>query len=180
MISTSPTRVAAVLLCMGIAACRPPGTPEGAPDPQTMREIPVYEIAPRADTGVIIAPSRARDPLADIGATKRITLHANNASARTLLLSLAREAGISIIVSPDVTTRVSVNFNDVPAGEAIRAIISEAGLSLLTSGVQSPWPPVVFYQLPVNINEISAETIVARFGVTAEMAKWLVENRPRP
>jgi hypothetical protein len=93
---------------------------------------------------------------------------------------LAREAGINIIVSPDVTTRVSVNFNDVPAAEAIRAIISEAGLSLLTSGLQSPWPPVVFYQLPVNINEISAETIFARFGVSAEMAKWIVENRPRP
>lgn len=147
-----------------------------------MRPIPVYEIVPTVEggTGIFIAPARPRDPLAGLDATKRVTLSANNANARTLLLSLAREAGVSLIVSPDVTARVSVNFVDVPAAEAMRAIITEAGLAVLTAGQQSPWPPVVFYQLPVNINQVSAETIVARFGVSAEMAKWIVESRPKP
>jgi methylglyoxal synthase len=38
----------------------------------------------------------------------------------------------------------------------------------------------VFYQIPVNINQASAEAIVARFGVTLEMARWIVENRVKP
>ena len=126
-----------------------------------------------------IVPSTARDPLAELGATKRVTLTSSNADARTLLIWLAQQAGVSIVVSPDVTARVSVSFTDVPAGEAMRAIMSQAGLSVLASSAGSPWPPVIFHHLPVNINEASAETITARFGVTAEMARWIVESRPR-
>jgi hypothetical protein len=62
----------------------------------------------------------------------------------------------------------------------MRAVVAEAGLSVMHGSLQSPWPPVVFYQLPVNVNQVSAETIVARFGVSAEMAKWIVESRPKP
>ena len=128
-----------------------------------------------------IAPARQPvDPLASLGANKHVTLTATNADARTLLLELAREAGVNLVVSPDVAVRVNANFNDLPAVDAMRAIIAEAGLSVLTAGPQSPWPPVVFYQLPVNINRASVETIVARFGVSAEMAKWIVESREKP
>lgn len=173
------------LLATLLVSCSPfrrEPAPAAVAQTQPMGPIPVYEIVPTPDVagGISIAPTRSQDPLAGLDATKRVTLSANNASARTLLLSLAREAGVSLIVSPDVTARVSVNFNDVPAAEAMRAIITEAGLSVLTAGLQSPWPPVVFYQLPVNVNQASAETIVARFGVSAEMAKWLVESRPKP
>jgi hypothetical protein len=174
----------AALVAASLASCtmfRREPAPGSAAEPQPMRAIPVYEIVPtEGESGVSVAPSRSRDPFAGMDGTKRVTLSANNANARTLLLSLAREAGISLIVSPDVSARVSVNFNDVPAAEAMRAIISEAGLSVLTAGLQSPWPPVVFYQLPVNINLVSAETIAARFGVSAEMARFIVESRPRP
>jgi len=172
----------AALLLVSCSQFRREPASAPATQQQPIGPIPVYEIVPTPDVvgGVSIAPTRASDPFAGLDATKRVTLSANNANARTLLLSLAREAGVSLIVSPDVTARVSVNFNDVPAGEAMRAIISEAGLSILTAGLQSPWPAVVFYQLPVNINQVSAETIVARFGVSAEMAKWIVESRPKP
>lgn len=145
-----------------------------------MPDIPVYVIAPTDAGGMSIVLAPSVDPLAHLGATKRVSLTANDADARTLLLWLAREAGVSLVVAPDVTARVSVSFNNVPAHEAMRAIIAEAGLSLLTSGLQSPWPPVVFYELPVNINEVNAEAIVARFGVSIEMAKWIVESRPKP
>jgi hypothetical protein len=146
-----------------------------------MPPIPVYEIArAEIDSMVSLAPAKSRDPIAGLGATKRVSLNANNAEARTLLLWLAQEAGVSLVVAPDVTARVSVSFNNVPAGEAMRAIIAEAGLSLLAPGMLSPWPPVVFYQMPININQVSAETIVARFGVSLEMAKWIVESRPKP
>ena len=60
----------------------------------------------------------------------------------------------------------------------MRAILAEAGLSVLTGPRQPNWPPVVFYEMPVNVNEASAEGIMERFGVTAEMAQWIVESRP--
>jgi hypothetical protein len=156
-----------------VSACRVQSLPSLPP-------IPVYEITPTEErAGIAITPSTGRDPLAELGATKRVTLTSSNADARTLLLWLAQQAGVSIVVSPDVATRVSVSFTDVPAGEAMRAIISQAGLSVLASSAGSPWPPVVFHQLAVNINEASAETIAARFGVTRDMARWIVESRPR-
>jgi len=147
-----------------------------------MPSIPVYEIAPRVegDVGLAIVPAPSRDPLRDLGATKRISLTASNADARTILLWLAQEAGVSLVIAPDVSARVSVSFTDVPAVDAMRAIIAEAGLSLMASGLQNPWPPVVFHHLPVNVNQASAETIVARFGVSLEMARWIVESRPKP
>ena len=172
--------VAAVAL---IGGCRSRTAPESAPAPRpsalpALQTIPVYEIVPAPREGMVtVAPARQRDPLTELGATKPITLNASNANARTLLLEIAREAGVSLVVAPDVSARVSVNFVDVPAGEALRAIIAQAGLSILTGGIRSPWPPAVFYQLPVNIDQASAETIIARFGVSAELAKFLVETR---
>ena len=145
--------------------------------PAPMHSIPVYEIAPSESGIIAMTPSRQRDPIADLGASKPITLTANDANARTLLLTIAREAGVNLVVSPDVSARVSVSFTNLPASEAIRTIIAQAGLSILTGGLQNPWPPAVFYQLPVNIDRASVETIVARFGVSTEMAKFLVESR---
>jgi hypothetical protein len=176
------TLIRALLCAATLVSCAQPQA-ETVPAPETIEAIPVYEIVPglTRDSLASIAPSwRPGDPLASIGATRRVTLTATNADARALLLALARESGVNLVVSPDVAVRVNANFNDVPAVDAMRAIIAEAGLSLLTAGPQSPWPPVVFYQLPVNINRASVETIVARFGVSAEMAKWIVESRSKP
>ena len=182
MATSVGSRVTIAFALAALGACvRPPRETETTP--QRIDPIPVYEIVPSPPGAATIAfapTSRPRDPLADLGATKRVTLTATNADARALLLALAREAGVSIVVSPDVSVRVNANFVDVPAADAMRAIIAEANLSVLTTGPQSPWPPVVFFQLPVNIDRATVETIVARFGVSAEMAKWIVENRPKP
>lgn len=167
----------AVVAVLSLVSCRPPWSRAGAPA-RPLPDIPVYELRPTDSVGVSIVPTPSRDPLAS--ATKRVSLTANNADARTLLLWLAQQAGVSLVVAPDVTARVSVTFNNVPAHEAMRAVMAEAGLSLLTSGLQSPWPPVVFHQMPVNVDEISADAIVARFGVSREMARWIIESRPKP
>jgi hypothetical protein len=166
--------VAIAALCL--ASCRP----SHAANPRPLPNIPVYAIRPSDSTGVRIAPARATDSVAALGATKRVTIATSNADARTLLLWLADQAGVSLVVAPDVNARVSVSFTNVPAGEAMRAIMAKAGLSVLTPGFNGPWPPVVFYQLPANINEASADTIVALFGVSPEMAKWIVESRSKP
>lgn len=178
--------LAAVVAC----GCRPqPGVdPGAAPRPQPvvvsvdreLPQIPVYEIAPRADSLAFVrVPSADRDPFAG-ATTRRVTLTTANADARTLVIWLAQQAGLSLVVSEDVTARVSVNFQDVLAVDALRAVMSEAGLSLLTGGARAAWAPVVFYQLPVNVETASAEVIAARFGVSLEMARFIVESRPRP
>jgi len=169
--------VALAVTALFFAACRPHSAETAA---RPLPDIPVYVINPNDSAGIVLTPSRSRDPIGEMRATKLVSLTANNADARTLLLWLAQEAAVSLVVAPDVTARVSVSFTNVPASEAMRAIIAEAGLSLLASGLQSPWPPVVFFEAPVNINQASAESIAARFGVSLEMAKYIVETRTRP
>ena len=169
----------AAAFVVAVMACRP-SQPLGEPaDP--LPAIPVYEITPTRDsTTLTIRPAPNRDPLGALGATRRVTLTSSDADARTLLLWLAQEAGVNLVVSPDVRARVSVNFADVPAVDAMRAIMSQAGLSVLSAASGVPWPPVVFYHAPVNVNEASAAAIVARFGVSDEMVKWILESRTRP
>jgi hypothetical protein len=168
----------ALVTLITATSCRPVA-PEQRAEP--LPSIAVYELTgPRDSVGMTVTRRVDRDPLAALGATRPVTVTASNADARALLLWLAEQAGVSLIVAPDVRARVSVHFQDVPAAVAIRAIIAESGLSVLTAPLQPSWPPVVFHQLPVNINEASAEAIVARFGVSGEMARWIVETRTRP
>lgn len=108
---------------------------------------------------------------------RRISVNAVDADARALLLAIAKEAGLNVVVSSDVRTRVSLTLSDVPAWEAVQAIIEVAGLSVMTP-TQGASPAVVFYHLPVDVNKASAEGIAARFGVSTEMGKWIVESRP--
>lgn len=116
----------------------------------------------------------AQAPLSAPGG--RVTLNAVDADARALLVAIAREAGISLVVSDDVRRRVSVSLTNADPQEALRAIIAQAGLSVVEPRL-SGLPPVVYYQLPLNVNQGSAEAIAARFGVSADLARWIVENR---
>lgn len=169
---------AMVIAAAAAVGCRAPSGQLAEPLPP----LAVYEITPTRDSSrlqVTPAPATTPDPLARLGATRRVTVTSSDADARTLLLWLAEQAGISIVISPDVTTRVSVSFENVQAYDAMRAIMAEAGLSVLTAPRQPNWPPVVFHQMPVNLNAATAEEIVARFGVSAEMARWIVESRER-
>lgn len=145
-----------------------------------MPDIPVYEIAPATDT-VLFRPATAgaRDPFAG-ASTRRVTLTTANADARQLILWLAQQAGVSLVVSEDVNARVTVSFQDALAVDALRSVMAEAGLSVLSGDVRAPWAPVVFYQLPVNIEQATPEVIAARFGVSLEMARFIVESRPKP
>ncbi len=176
------------MLATGLAAlgaCRvgAPATgtaPVVVADTSALPAIPVYEIAAGVDAGrPVLSPVRTRDPLSGIRSTKRISITAQNQDVRTLLLWLAEQAGTSIVISPDVNARVTVSFRDVPVAEALRAVMAEVGLSVLVGPMQAPWPPVVFYQLPVNVDVASAEAIAARFGVSLELARFLVQARPK-
>src|SRR5687768_662284 len=110
-------------------------------------------------------------------AERLVSITAVNADVRPLLIGIAREAGIDLVVTSDVNRRVSINLKDVPATQAIAAIAAAAELTLGLPR-QRDLPAVVYYQLPVDINKESAATIAARFGVSLELARFIVESRP--
>ena len=169
----------APVLCAGVAACtpRPAVTVVHAPEP-----LPTLRIEEVVGTGLAPEPGGPLGrPVGDesVGAGgpgPRVNLTATGADLRALLAALADAAGVSLVVAPEVQGRVTVHFEDVPADEALRTLIREAGL-MVASPLAAPWGPVVFYVAPVNVNEADAETIRARFGVSEELARFIVRAR---
>jgi hypothetical protein len=107
----------------------------------------------------------------------RVTITADNADAREVLLAIARVGEIDVVVSSEVRTRVTAHLIDVPAVQAIQAIADVTGLSIL----RPPSPDsstVVFFQQPVNVNHANARAIASRFGVSNELANFVVETQP--
>lgn len=160
------------------AACGPP------PRAIIVRTVPVPVTSSQAQVltaelpvDQIIIPTRPVTPIQRSPGSNKITMSAANADVRELLPALASAAGVSLIMTPDVRGRVSVNLRDVSALDALRAVIDEAGLTVGTSEIPVPYPPVVFYNLPVNINAASAATIKARYNVSDTVANWIVKGR---
>lgn len=146
--------------------------PRAIPRPGVARPLPMMPMPAQ----ILSRPTQSV-PFAGASTTKLITVNAVDADARNLLISIAQEAGINMVISPDVRSRVTVRFLNIPAMEAVQAIILQAGLQVAGASISGASPAVVFYQLPINVNEASRETIEARFGVSSEMAKWVVESR---
>jgi len=134
-------------------------------------------ILPDASPSVPAGPVGA--PAASVaGSSRRISVYAQDADVRSLLIAIARESGTNLTVSGDVQRRVSVSLANAPVDEAIAAIVAQSGLSVSRP---SSAPAVVFYKLAVNVNEAAAETIAVHFSTSCELARWLVETRaPQP
>lgn len=172
-------RVAAFALPLcaaGIAACAPRREIPAAIPPPALPELgsPVPVPAPVAPA----LPGQSADPLAGRPPGNPITLSARNVDVRVLLLAIAEQAGISLVVDPAISGRTTVSFTAVPALDALRAVLSAAGLGLASGPPVPPVGPTVFFALPVDLELASAELIQQRFGVSAEMARWIVANRP--
>jgi hypothetical protein len=167
-------------LASTLAGCVP-GTfavpPEIPPSP--LRQ-PDGQALPRPETlsGTIIVA----DPNAVTRATERgapITLSAVDSDVRAILPLLAEAADLSLVMGPEVQGRVTMELVDVPALDAIALVLEAVGLSVVPTPLRSPWPPVVFYNLPISIDIADRELIRERFGVSVELAQWLVDNRLR-
>jgi type II secretory pathway component HofQ len=126
-----------------------------------------------------IPASSDRMPRGQAVGEKRITMSATNADVRGLLVAIASAGDVNLVLSPDVQGRVSVAFKDVPVSEALRRVLTEAGLGVVApKGMVLPWDPtLVFYQLPVNVDRLSEEAIMARYGVGRAIAEVLVRER---
>lgn len=164
-----PTALASAALLLGCAQPPPPTSPALLP------VLPVAQTTPQQQR---IAPA-TEDPFASLPEGPPITLSAVDVDVRVLLPAIAEAAGISMVLGPDVQGRVSVNLVDVPAREALQMILEQAELGVVTERPPPPWGPVVFYAIPVNIDQASVDLIRARFGVSRELAEWIVQNRVR-
>lgn len=136
---------------------------------------------PPLEVDVLAAPSGMQTSTdAEARKGRHITLSAANVDVRELLPALASAAGVSMVMAPDVRGRVTVRFVDADARDVLRAVIEQAGLTVGPVELIAPFARPVFQDLPVNINEASAETIRARFGVSALMAGFIAAARPEP
>ena len=176
MSATRRALAALPILAAGLeGACARPAAPASAPLPPALPELPVPIARP---TPLDRAPTRVPgDPLAGIAPGKPITLSARNVDVRTLLPAIAEQAGVSLVIDPSVQARVTVNFTAVPALEALRAVLAAAGLGLASGPPEPPIGATVFYAAPIDIERASAALIEERFGVSPEVARWIVANR---
>ena len=74
-------------------------------------------------------------------------------------------------------------MNNVPVSLALQTLLSLGDLTLETTtpGAKLPGiPSVVFYELPVNVDSLSAEAIMKRYGVGRAIADLIVAGRQRP
>lgn len=154
---------------LGGCAVAPPPVPAAEPLPPlpaTRAALP--ETTPRRLSG---------DPLDLFPPGPPVTLKAVDVDVRAILVALAENAGISLVLDPDVRGRVTVSFADIPARDALRAVADAARLSLDPGPPPPLTEPVIFYALPVNVHRASAELIQERFGVGPEIARMVVEAR---
>ncbi len=105
-----------------------------------------------------------------------VTLTAVGTEIRSLLVVLAEAAGVDLLVDPAVVGRVTVHFQDVPAREALEQVIRGTGY-MVARPLTAPFPPTVFYVVPVNVDEADAATIRARFDVSSELAWYILRSR---
>ena len=177
------------MIALGVlAACAPPqDLPEPVPDTipsaeaveaagAPVRGMPEVRVEQVAGGEAIHAVPVPAEELAALERGERVTLTASDTDLRSLLAALAEAAGVNLVVSPEVEGRVTVHLEDVPAREALDTVIRQSG-HMVTEPLRMPWGPVVFYVVPVNVNDADVATIQARFGVSEELARFLVRSR---
>ena len=175
--SYSARGVIAACLLAGMAACAPARatTPvERRALPEALPALPVPQITMQGPAARNVP---ADDPFAGISSLQTVTLRAQDVDVRALLMALAEAAGLSLVVDPGIESRMTVHLVDVPAVDALREVLAAADLSVATPPPAAPWGPVVFYAIPVDIDVASAELIQERFGVSEQVARWIVQSR---
>ena len=170
--------LAGALACHPSGAAAPPATTAARPV-----EPPTPTSAPPRLPSELLSPPRGGDTSAGQNEpTVTINTGDQDVDVRTALQVIAQTGGFSLVTSPDVKKRVRLHLVDVPVSEALSAVLKAAGLTLATSAAMTvPWnTSVVFYQLPVNVDSLSVDAIMKRFGVGRGLAELIIEGRKRP
>jgi hypothetical protein len=121
-------------------------------------------------------PDPSREPRVDIDT------HSRDEDVRPLLEFVARAGGYRLVYPTNLNRRVRVSLTNVPVSVALSTLLQAADLTLesATPGTQPSIRPVVFYELPMNVDSLSADAIVKRFGVSPAVAEMIVTSRGKP
>jgi len=159
-------------------ACQHPST-ASKPSADTLPPpLPPERVsAPVLTSSVTTSTAPALPPVEE----KRITVstYGRESDVKPLLQFIAQEGGFSLVLPIGLARRVNVDLRNVTVSDALTTVLSAAGLSLApTAGLTAPSDTsVVFYQLPVNVDSLSADAIMKRFGVSREIAELIVRSR---
>jgi hypothetical protein len=157
----------------GMAACQSPSA-----SPARTTTVPALRAEPLAEP-LVATPAPERTDTMHAAPEQMMTL-TGEWDVRLALEEIAKTAGYSLIVSPAVPSRkVRLSIVNAPASQALAAVLETAQLTLEpTRGPTPPWnPSVVFYQVPVNVDSLSADAVMKRFGVSRDIANLIVSGR---
>jgi hypothetical protein len=164
-----------ILVALAVAAACFHSGAAPAPPPSA---LPVAEVeTPASATQVQPLPSAV--PMVET-TEPYIDLTAENGDVRMILQRIAETGKIDLIIPSSIHRTISVRYVHVPASVALKDVLQRSGLRLGT-GTSGPLPfdtVTVFYRLPVNIDSLSVDAIMKRFGVSREMAELLATSRP--
>lgn len=164
-------------LAMLAGGCR-----RAAPAPPAMvalpPRVPQEQLSPPVTQPVQSLPI----PIPTPSAEKHVDIdtHGREIDVREALQFLADEGGLKLVFSPEINKKIRLRLVDVSVSQALETVLSVAGLTL--ESTVSATPPrqsasIVFYELPVNVDSLSAESIMKRFGVSRTIADLIVQAR---
>jgi hypothetical protein len=176
------TRRCLSLLVLIAGACSRQKAEPPVARPAALPDLPAGQLAPPvvvpiSGSAAFAAPDSSREPRVDIDT------HSRDEDVRPLLEFVARAGGYRLTYPTDLNRRVRVSLNNVPVSVALATLLEAADLTLesATAGAKPPLNrPVVFYELPVNVDSLSADAIVKRFGVSPAVANMIVTSRGKP
>lgn len=144
-----------------------------APQPQQQLSSPGSQPAS-------MSPAPLSRPAGSTEERVTIDTHGAEIDVRQALSFIASHSGISLIYSPEINKKVRLQLIDVPVSDALQAVLAVAGLTLESTTPKARAignSSVVFYELPVNVDSLSADAIMKRFGVGRAIAELLVQGR---
>ena len=103
-----------------------------------------------------------------------------DAPVRLILQKLAELGKLDLIIPSNINKTLSVQYVHVPVSVALKDVLARSGLRLGTNNV-GPLPfdtVTVFYRLPANVDSMSVDAIIHRFGVSRAIAELIVKSRP--
>jgi hypothetical protein len=158
-----------------MAACFHRQSPERASPPP---RLPVQQVeAPAGSPG----QSRTLAELTDEAPEPYIeSLVAVDSDVRLVLQKIAELGNLDLIIPGNIDRKISVRYIHVPVSVALKDVLARSGLRLGTGG-SAPLPfdtATVFYRLPANVDSLSVDGIMRRFGVSRSMAELIVRSRP--
>ncbi len=148
--------------------------PPVAAEPAAAPRLPSVRLA--------TAPVLSVLPDTNVAPEARVTLITgdHDMDVRQALEYIAKRGGYGLAISPTLKSRIRLNLVDVPVSEALRAVLTQANLRLATGAadIDVAWnPSLVFYQLATNIDSLSVDAMMKRYGITREIAEVIVSAR---